>query len=98
MTTASQSAKASKFDTEGFEHFLSLRSEPDWLTCPSSPAWQQFETGAWPDRKQEEWMRSDLRSFKLNRYQLPADPKRLPVFKPPALPSGWPRAWIRPVC
>jgi Fe-S cluster assembly protein SufD len=70
MTTVSQS-QVTKFDTDGFEQFLAGRTEPAWLSECRRAAWKQFESMSWPDRKQEEWMRSDLRGFKLDNYQLP---------------------------
>lgn len=58
------------YDAAGFEQFISQLEEPQWLTEIRRSAWQAFEKSAWPDRKQEEWMRSDLRGFKLERYPL----------------------------
>ncbi len=60
------------FDKSGFEKLLASRSEPQWLTQRRRDAWEHFESSQWPDRKQEEWMRSDLRGFKLDRYSLPS--------------------------
>ncbi len=59
------------FDAAGFDGFKAGLQEPGWLVQRRDSAWQQFEQSSWPDRKQEEWMRSDLRGFKLERYQLP---------------------------
>lgn len=58
------------FDAPGFAQFLAGREEPQWLNQSRRRAWQCFEQSAWPDRKQEEWMRSDLRGFKLDRFPL----------------------------
>ncbi len=69
MTTQTETQTLS-YNAAGFEAFLSSRLEPQWLREARKRAWQQFEQSAWPDRKQEEWMRSDLRGFKLDRYQL----------------------------
>ncbi|MEZ6134134.1 MAG: SufD family Fe-S cluster assembly protein [Pirellulaceae bacterium] len=71
MTTAEQ-FQVTSFTAEGFEQFLASRTaEPSWLTDCRRTAWQQFEQTSWPDRKLEEWMRSDLRGFKLERFPLP---------------------------
>ncbi len=59
-----------RFDAAGFAQFLAARDEPQWLNQSRRTAWQQFEQSTWPDRKQEEWMRSDLRGFKLDRFPL----------------------------
>lgn len=68
MTSATLPAS---FTSEGFESWLAQQSEPDWLTDLRRAAWSEFEQMKWPDRGQEEWMRSDLRPFKLLRYPLP---------------------------
>lgn len=76
MTTASQS-EVMQFDPEGFEQFIACRAEPSWLAATRRAAWTEFEAMSWPTRKEEEWMRSDLRGFKLERYQLP--PNQIPT-------------------
>lgn len=65
-------AQLSQFDANGFENFLRAHREPTWLTQKRRAAWQHFESSEWPDRHMEDWMRSDLRGFKLDRYSLPA--------------------------
>lgn len=75
------------FDQDGFEQFLSNRSEPDWLTESRRQAWQHFEAMAWPDRKQEEWMRSDLRGFKLDRFSLPAHGQEVSSLEDKGIPA-----------
>ena len=59
------------FDRAGFEAFKAHLAEPAWLTQRRDVAWKQFEQTSWPDRKQEDWMRSDLRGFKLDRFRFP---------------------------
>lgn len=61
-----------QFDDAGFEQFLASLDEPAWLLESRKKAWQQFQSMEWPGRSDEDWMRSDLRAFKLNRYQLPS--------------------------
>ncbi len=58
------------FTKEGFEAFLGSITEPQWLTENRQAAWNNFEAAAWPQRSEEDWMRSDLRGFKLDRYSL----------------------------
>ncbi len=60
------------FGTESFEAFLDARREPDWLTRLRRSAWSDFEQLGWPDRRDEEWIRTDIRLFKLGRFSLPA--------------------------
>ncbi len=59
------------FTDEGFEAFLQERDEPDWLVDDRRSAWKTFCELDWPSRRHEEWMRTDFRAFKLDRYSLP---------------------------
>ena len=59
------------FNRNDFHSWLNQQGEPAWLVEARRQAWEQFEAGKWPDRAQEDWMRSDLRPFKLDRYALP---------------------------
>jgi Fe-S cluster assembly protein SufD len=68
MTTITATAAA--WDAATFESFLESRVEPQWLTKVRLNAWEAFQSMAWPSRNQEEWMRSDLRGFHLDRYKM----------------------------
>jgi Fe-S cluster assembly protein SufD len=57
--------------TEAFEAFLAARQEPDWLTANRRAAWQVFLDKPLPSRADEEWMRTDIRLFRLDKFQLP---------------------------
>jgi Fe-S cluster assembly protein SufD len=57
------------FGHEGFEDFLTRRIDPSWLTDSRRSAWTQFAEMDWPNPRDENWMRSDLRGFHLNRYR-----------------------------
>ncbi len=59
------------FNREGFESFLQSRDEPEWLTEIRTAAWDRFESMAWPSNREEEWMRTDIRLFKLDKFSLP---------------------------
>ena len=59
------------FTEGGFEAFLDGRDEPAWLIDQRRAAWQVFQQLPWPDRRQEEWMRTDIRLFRLDKYSLP---------------------------
>jgi Fe-S cluster assembly protein SufD len=65
--TLSQSA----FDQQSFEEFLHARNEPAWSIQQRREAWQLFCERDWPQRSDEEWIRTDIRLFKLNQYSLP---------------------------
>jgi len=67
MTTA---IKQPVYDAVQFKSFLDRRVEPKWLTEKRKSAWQQFEEMDWPSRTSEEWMRSDLRGFHVDRYSI----------------------------
>src|SRR5262245_38602094 len=54
-----------------FENFLSTRDEPAWLIELRRKAWQRFEELPMPSVRDEEWMRTDIRLFKLDRFNLP---------------------------
>jgi len=63
----------SAFDQQSFEEFLHARKEPAWSIQQRREAWQLFCEKDWPQRSDEEWIRTDIRLFKLNQYSLPAD-------------------------
>lgn len=58
------------YHTGGFESLLSERSaEPAWLTERRRASWAAFEAANWPTRSEEEWMRTDARLFKLDKFR-----------------------------
>ena len=61
-------ASQPKFDQLGFDAFLAARDEPAWLTDARRSAWQAFCEMDWPERRSEEWMRTDIRTFKLEKF------------------------------
>ena len=61
------------FTLEAFESFLAARSEPAWLTELRRSAWARFNALALPARKEEEWMRTDIRLFRLEKFGLPTE-------------------------
>jgi Fe-S cluster assembly protein SufD len=65
LDTATQTG----FSRAGWEAFLESRSEPGWLTDLRREAWQRFNEMSWPSPKEEEWLRTDLRMFKLDRFR-----------------------------
>ncbi|MEQ8847803.1 Fe-S cluster assembly protein SufD [Botrimarina sp.] len=57
------------FDAAGFENLVHERTgEPEWLTERRRTSWNTFERAAWPARSDEEWMRTDIRLFKLDAF------------------------------
>jgi len=63
----------SGFDQQSFEAFLHARREPAWLIEQRREAWQIFQSKDWPQRNEEEWIRTDIRLFKLNQFSLPSN-------------------------
>src|ERR1700730_5299548 len=61
------------FATASFEAFLNSRDEPGWLKDQRRAAWRTFESLPMPSRADEEWMRKDIRLFRLDRFQLPLE-------------------------
>ncbi len=71
MNTATTTELAGISNTS-FEQFLAQRNEPDWVIAHRKAAWQAFEEMDWPSRRDEQWMRSDLRGFRVEKYAAPA--------------------------
>jgi Fe-S cluster assembly protein SufD len=59
------------FDQQSFEAFLHARPEPAWLQEQRREAWRTFLAKDWPQRNDEEWIRTDIRLFKLSQFALP---------------------------
>jgi Fe-S cluster assembly protein SufD len=59
------------FTQEAFETFLSQRHEPAWLNKLRREAWKTFLELPLPNRTQEEWARTDIRGFKLDKFSIP---------------------------
>jgi Fe-S cluster assembly protein SufD len=66
------------FNDEGFASFLQSRIDPAWLTELRTEAWKTFSAMEWPNPRDENWMRSELRGFKLNRYSPPIETAEIP--------------------
>ncbi len=60
------------FSQAEFEAFLASRDEPEWLLALRRTAWATFQQMPLPDRKQEEWMRTDIRGFRFGQFSLPS--------------------------
>jgi Fe-S cluster assembly protein SufD len=77
------------FNTESFEAFLAPRQEPRWLTERRRAAWKLFEELPMPSRADEEWMRTDIRLFRLDRFGFPAaEPTTTPQLPEALLKQG----------
>ncbi|HVU90334.1 MAG TPA: Fe-S cluster assembly protein SufD [Pirellulales bacterium] len=61
------------FTQDAFDAFLAPRDEPSWLADARRTAWSEFQRLGMPSRSDEEWMRTDLRVFHLDRFSLPGE-------------------------
>ncbi len=77
-----------RFDAGGFERFLENRIDPAWLSDQRRAAWTQFQSLGWPDPRDENWMRSDLRGFHLDRYAPTAVEETVAIEAPVRLLDG----------
>ena len=68
----SASTVVTGFTQEGFDAFLASRNEPGWLTDIRNSAWKDFSKLPMPSRGDEEWMRTDIRLFRLDRFAPPS--------------------------
>ena len=68
MTTA---VATDSFNQAAFEEFQAARDEPTWFAARREAAWAEFQQLGWPSNKDEEWMRTDIRLFKLSAFQPP---------------------------
>ncbi len=69
MTTITENSTIA-FNDEGFQQLLAELNEPGWLTEHREAAWKTFNDLAWPTNRDEEWMRTDIRMFKLEKFAL----------------------------
>jgi len=66
------------FTQAAFDAFLSARDEPGWLTEMRRNAWRRFQELPMPSVREEEWMRTDIRLFKLDRFGMPEQSAEAP--------------------
>jgi Fe-S cluster assembly protein SufD len=59
------------FSQAAFDAFVSARREPAWLSAMRREAWRRFQELPMPSVRDEEWMRTDIRLFKLDRFHPP---------------------------
>ncbi|MBS0209277.1 MAG: Fe-S cluster assembly protein SufD [Planctomycetes bacterium] len=83
-----QTLTATGFTHEAFEAFLAARQEPAWLTELRRQAWARFVALNLPSRKEEEWMRTDIRLFRFDKFGLPAGGGAVEAAASEAIPAG----------
>src|SRR6056297_1439190 len=60
------------FDSAGFAAFNESRPQPEWLAEMRREAWEHAESMQWPERRHEEWIRTDIRTFQLSKFAPPS--------------------------
>jgi Fe-S cluster assembly protein SufD len=73
MVSTTEPKVTTGFTNAAFEAFLASRREPDWLVEQRRAHWAAFQEMAWPNRSEEEWIRTDIRLFQLDKFSLPID-------------------------
>lgn len=58
------------FHEAGFEALMDSLTQPEWLAEMRRDAWAKFNRLPWPSGRDEEWMRTDIRMFNLDKYAL----------------------------
>jgi Fe-S cluster assembly protein SufD len=66
-------AVQSSFSQETFDAFLPSRDEPSWLLDLRRACWDAFQALPTPGNKDEEWMRTDIRTFRLDKFAVPSE-------------------------
>jgi len=79
-----QTLPTTGFTQDTFDAFLAARNEPEWLTDLRLAAWKQFQQLPMPSRQDEEWMRTDIRLLRLDRFGLPSAGPTSDAFPSPA--------------
>ena len=59
---------ADTFNQAAFERFVEKRIDPQWLTAKRKEAWEIYQSLDWPNPRDENWMRSDIRGLKLSKF------------------------------
>jgi Fe-S cluster assembly protein SufD len=67
------------FSQDTFDAFLAARDEPGWLSEMRQSAWEKFSALGMPSTREEEWMRTDVRLFRLDKFSLPTDGQASPL-------------------
>jgi Fe-S cluster assembly protein SufD len=70
--TRSLIPKTSGFTEDSFKAFLRSRDEPSWLIDRRREAFARFQAFAWPNARDEEWRRTDIRALKLESFAPPS--------------------------
>jgi Fe-S cluster assembly protein SufD len=84
----SSSTLSPTFDAASFEQFLKLSGGTTWLEQLRRESWDRYTSMPWPSRGDDDWMRSALRPFQLQRYSLPLEASQESTALPCWLTTG----------
>jgi Fe-S cluster assembly protein SufD len=71
MTVATApSPAATAFDRDALEHLIASQPLPEWAAAARRAAFERLQALGLPDRRDENWMRTDLRPFKPKAWGL----------------------------
>jgi Fe-S cluster assembly protein SufD len=73
MVATSPTQSIAGVNDASFDAFLASRREPEWLLQKRREYWQAFHTLAWPNRRDEEWIRTDIRLLNVDKFALPIE-------------------------
>ncbi len=76
------------FSQESFDAFLAARDEPQWLLDLRRQCWDAYTALPMPGGRDEEWMRTDIRLFRLDKFAVPGDLPADAVCPPAQLSEG----------
>jgi Fe-S cluster assembly protein SufD len=80
------SASPPRFDSTGFDRLVARAATADWVTALRRQAFERLASLGLPQRRDENWMRTDLRMFKPQAWGLrDSGPQQAPVSAPAAL-------------
>jgi Fe-S cluster assembly protein SufD len=88
MSSTSETTVQPGFTDEAFAAFLEARREPEWLASRRREAWKSFCELGLPDSRHEEWKRTELRTFRLDRFGPPSPPVDSAALSQPLLTEG----------
>ena len=81
-------AEATGFTQDSFAALLDRRDEPSWLVDHRRKCFDAFTELPMPSQADEEWMRTDIRLLRLDRFGLPGELSADAVAPAPVLSEG----------
>lgn len=61
------------FDADGFAGLMDTIDQPEWIAELRKQAWDSYSALPWPGGRDEEWMRTDIRLFHINKFSIQPD-------------------------